>query len=120
MGKGPARRSRHDAESIREQALAWGLPADAFQAADEDDSDELDDAFEVLHENRDALLVFLACETQWQRDIPAMANREIWRGLPYGAVQAVIAMRGLNRHQCAIFDDVQAMERAALPILNAA
>lgn len=72
----------------------------------------------MLHENRDALLVFLAAETQWRREIPAMSAKEIWRGLRYTEVQAIITMSGLVKRQRVIFEGIIDMERAALPILN--
>lgn len=96
------------------------MPEDAFQEQepDEDEGQGAEDGFEVLHENRDALLVFLAAETQWRREIPAMADKEIWRGLRYTEVQAIIAMSGLAKQQRTIFEGIVDMERAALPILN--
>lgn len=71
-----------------------------------------------MHENRDALLVFLAAETQWRREKPAMADKEIWRGLRYTEIQSIITMTGLAKRQRLIFEGIVDMEQAALPILN--
>ena len=71
-----------------------------------------------MHDNRDTLFVFLAADTQWRREIPAMADKEIWRGLRYGEVETIIRLMGLWRHKQDIFAGIVEMERAALPILN--
>lgn len=47
-----------------------------------------------------------------------MSGVEIWRGLRYTEVQAIIVMQGLAKRQTEIFAGIIDMERAALPILN--
>lgn len=77
--------------------------------------------FEVIHENRDTLMVFITVETQWRREIPAMSDKEIWRGLRYEAVEAAIHLMGFKKkRRKAIFAEIVEMERAALPILRRA
>lgn len=65
--------------------------------------------------------VFLACQTQWRKEIPAMADRMLWHGLDYPAVATVISLQGHRGKQArAVFEAVQTMEAAALPVLNKA
>jgi hypothetical protein len=94
---------------------AFGLPPDALDALPPD----ADDDCEVWPENWDALLVFLACQTQWVREIPAMASKILWSGLSYHGVAVVIKMHGYRGKKAReLFSDVQIMERAALAVLN--
>jgi hypothetical protein len=95
-----------------------GLPEDAFQSQDDDQAEPEDDDLIILPENTDTLRVWLSVDTQWRRELPAMATREIWRGLRYTEVQATITMMGLGKRQGRIFEGIIDMERAALPILN--
>jgi len=75
-------------------------------------SDE--DLIRVAAVNRESVDAFLACETQW-RTAGTMA-RIWWIGLDYVACDVV-----LRRRRCSdqVFDDLQAMEAAALETLNA-
>lgn len=94
------------------------MPEDAFQAPENDPTEAEDDALVILPENTDTIRVWLAVDTQWRRELPAMASREIWRGLRYTEVRATILMMGLDKRQQRIFEGIIDMERAALPILN--
>lgn len=94
------------------------MPEDAFQDQEADQAEAGEDDLLILPENTDTLRVWLAVDTQWRRELPAMSPREIWRGLRYGEVQATITMLGLTAKQKAIFEGLIDMERAALPILN--
>jgi len=48
-----------------------------------------------------------------------MATQMLWHGLDYTAAAVVIKLYGhTGKKAQAIFDDLQVMERAALPILN--
>ncbi len=68
---------------------------------------------EVWSVNGAALATFLDLSTQW-RAVGGIGPI-IWLGLDYLAVDLVIRRRGLDD---GVFDDLQVMERAALPILN--
>lgn len=69
----------------------------------------------ILPENWPSLRVFLACNNKWKVD--SMNGRV--RGLDFA--QAEVAMRAYRIRLAdreAVFDDLLAMERAALPLLN--
>lgn len=72
----------------------------------------------MLAENRETLLVFLALQTQWRKEIPAMSGQLIWHGLRYAEAEVVIRMMGLVKRQKEIFEGLRTMEAAALPLLN--
>lgn len=63
-------------------------------------------------------MVFLALQTQWRREIPAMSGQMVWHGLRYGEAEVVIRMMGFRKQQQAIFEELRIMEAAALPLLN--
>lgn len=96
----------------------------AFGAPEEVVSDTLESqvedegACEVWEENWDTLMVFLALQTQWRREIPAMSGQMIWHGLRYTEAEVVIRMMGHQKQQKDIFDGLRVMESTALPILN--
>lgn len=96
----------------------------AFGAPEEIVSDTLESqvedegACEVWEENWNTLMVFLAMQTQWRREIPAMSGQMIWHGLDYPAMESTIRMMGHWKKATEIFDGLRVMESAALPILN--
>lgn len=99
---------------MAEDLAAFGLPPDAF-----DEAVESEDAnCEVWEENWDTLMVFLALQTQWRREIPAMSGQMIWHGLNYPAAESTLRMMGLWKKAAEIFEGLRIMESAALPILN--
>lgn len=63
-------------------------------------------------------MVFLALQTQWRREVPAMSGQMLWHGLRYGEAEVVIRMMGYRKQRKAIFEGLRMMELAALPILN--
>lgn len=70
-------------------------------------------------ENWDAVRVFLACQTQWRKEFAGMEALLIWHGFDYPGISIVIGMHGHRGQKAqAIFNDLQVMEQAALPILN--
>lgn len=71
------------------------------------------DRIDVWAPNWSAFNLFLACETQW-RAVGTM-GRPIWIGLDYAAVEIVQRRRQLEDVD---WRDLQAMEGAALAILN--
>lgn len=84
-----------------------------FGAPDEilDAIETHDDDFEVWEENLETVGLFLRLQTQW------VANMGGVVGLNYQSVQILFKMYGIaNEKQT--FEDLQAMEFAALPILN--
>lgn len=74
-----------------------------------------DDVIPIAACNWPSLTAWLACETQW-RTAGHMAAIT-WIGLDYTAVDIVLRRRGFAAH---VFEDLQAMEEAALEVLNAA
>lgn len=79
------------------------------------DSAEADGAFQVWRENEDALIAWLAVETQW-RIVSTMAGL-IWLGLDYSAVDIVLRrLKSPDR----VFANLQDMELAALEAFNEA
>ena len=80
---------------------------------------EADPDFQVEEENWQSLIVFLSCQTQWNRDFAGMDATLVWKGLNYPSVETVIRMEGHKGEKAKeIFRDIQVMEAAALPILN--
>lgn len=70
-------------------------------------------------ENWDTLLVFMACQTQWRKEFAGMGGELIYHGLDYPGLSIVIRMQGYRgRAAQDIFEGLQIMESAALPILN--
>lgn len=61
--------------------------------------------------------MFLALKTQWRKEI-TMSGHVFWHGLIYSEVKTVIGLMGFDKSIKAIFQDIQLMESAALPILN--
>lgn len=68
--------------------------------------------FEVMEENWPAVQAFLRVSTQWR--VGGMGG--IF-GLDYAAVEAALRMLGCDNPR-EIFDSIQVMEYAALPVLN--
>lgn len=68
--------------------------------------------FEVFEENWPAVEIFLRLATQWR--LGAMGGVF---GLDYAAVEAVLRMLRTDNPR-EIFDSIQVMEYAALPVLN--
>ncbi len=73
----------------------------------------------MFEENWDTVQVFIACHTQWRREVPGMGSDWVWYGLRYPDCECVIRNYGYKGAKAKeIFLGLQAMERAALPILN--
>ncbi len=96
---------------------AFGAPEEVIHDAMESQAED-DGQCEVWEENWDTLMVFLALQTQWRREIPAMSGQMIWHGLRYTEAEVVIRMMGHQKQQKDIFDGLRVMESTALPILN--
>lgn len=69
------------------------------------------EAFEVMLANADAITAWLACETQWR--LLSRPERNQWLGLDYPAVDTVLR-RLQFADPDAVFRDLQVMEGAAL------
>lgn len=64
-------------------------------------------------------MVFLACQTQWRKEMPGMGGTWVWHGFRYPDCECVIRNFGfIGAKAKEIFIGLQEMERAALPILN--
>jgi hypothetical protein len=96
---------------------AFGAPEEVIHDTLESQVED-DGQCEVWEENWDTLKVFLALQTQWRREIPAMSGQMIWHGLRYTEAEVVIRMMGHQKQQKDIFDGLRVMESTALPILN--
>lgn len=100
---------------MQDDLAAFGLPPDAFEEATADAENHC----EVWPENWDTVMVFIGLQTQWRKEIVPMAGNLIWHGLNYPAVESVIRLRGYTGKKAQdIFDGLQVMESAALPLLN--
>lgn len=97
-------------QDIADQFARLGVPVptDAIQ---EDDGE----MFEVWPSNWDALLAFLAVETQWR--VAAGVGVTSWLGLDYAAVDVAFRRLGIGDDE---FAAVQMMERAALDVFSRA
>lgn len=87
-------------EAVREQAAA----------ADREES------FAVWRCNWKTMTAFLMLETQWRT--AATMTRLLWLGIDYSAAAALFAGKSRKKFH-RLIDDLQVMEFAALPILNA-
>jgi len=96
---------------------AFGAPEEVIHDTLESQVED-DGQCQVWEENWDTLMVFLALQTQWRREIPAMSGQMIWHGLRYTEAEVVIRMMGHQKQQKDIFDGLRVMESTALPILN--
>ncbi len=89
------------------------------ESIDVEVAQELDrDTCEVHSDNETAALAFLALRTQW-RLVPGLAGAA-FLGLDYAAIPPVLELLQVPRKQrAALFGELQMMEQAALPELNA-
>jgi hypothetical protein len=76
-----------------------------------------DEHFEVWPENWKTVLLFLAIETQWRKEI-TMTGHLVWHGIRYGEAESAMRMMGYRKDQQVLFKGLMDMERAALPLLN--
>lgn len=72
--------------------------------------------FAIWQDNVAALEVFLACRSQWR--ILAGFDRAVYLGLDYAALEVVMRLLKVP-DPAAMFNDIQAMEQAALAVFNA-
>lgn len=85
---------------------AFGAPVDMIQSIDTSKDD-----FLIWEENMDALVMFMKLQTQWN----VIDGGFI--GLNYQSVQFLFTI-GAVANQAEMMDDLQAMEMAALQVLN--
>jgi hypothetical protein len=73
--------------------------------------------YELFPENVTTVRVFTALSSQWQMLVGIGAV--VYQGLDYQKVKATLELMGIDRAEWAdIFDGLQVMEAAALPVLN--
>ncbi len=72
-----------------------------------------DGVFAVWPENRKAVETFIAIATQWRWD----GMTGVFFGFDYPGMEAALRMLGVKNHR-RMFEDLRAMERAALEVLN--
>lgn len=85
---------------------AFGAPVEMIQSIDTSKDD-----FEVWEENMDVMVMFLKLQTQWN------VTQGGFIGLNYQSVQFLFTI-GAVANQAEMMDDLQAMEMAALQVLN--
>jgi len=85
---------------------AFGAPVEMIQSIDTSKDD-----FEVWEDNMDAMVMFLKLQTQW------VVIEGGFIGLNYQSVQFLFTI-GAVANQAEMMDDLQAMEMAALQVLN--
>lgn len=74
---------------------------------------------EVWPEHRQALELYLACESQWQPILGGMGGL-VWRGAQWvNVAQAMRFMRVPAQDQPALWEQYRVMEREAMTILQA-
>lgn len=61
-------------------------------------------------------MLLQACETQWR--VASGFGGVLWIGLDYTAVQIVMRHKVAPADRRGMFEDLQAMEAHALPVLN--
>jgi Phage related hypothetical protein (DUF1799) len=98
------------------QLRALGAPASVIEGAESDTAPATDDCL-VWEENWLAVSVFVGLRTQWRLHVGM--GGAIYQGLDYMAVEAALRLQRVPRRDWpALFDDLQVMEAAALPLLN--
>lgn len=69
--------------------------------------------------NEETVMLFLSLHTQWYRQWRDALHVNAWLGLRYSAVRGALReLRVSRKRRAVIFGGIQAMEMAALPILN--
>lgn len=86
-----------------------GVSEDEIRAALDDEEDK---DFGIWPENVATLQTFMSLKTQWR--VGPLGG---FLGLDYPGVQAALALRRVKKPG-QVFEDLQAMERAALEVLN--
>lgn len=95
---------------------ALGVDQEAIEA--EVEQELARDTCEIHPDNETAALAFLALRTQW-RVVPGFGG-VAFQGLEYAAIPPVLELLQVPRKQrAALFGELQMMEQAALPVLNA-
>lgn len=70
-------------------------------------------------ENWDTWRVWLGCQTQWIHSYQGMEGKHRYEGLNYAGVDVVIRRYGYRGEKAGeIFEGLQWMEAAALPLMN--
>lgn len=95
-------------DDTADDLAAFGAPAEMIAAASPDPEAQL---FGVWEENADTMVMFLRLQTQWH----VIAGGFI--GLNYQSAEFLIKIHGVA-DAAAMMDDLQAMEIAALQVMN--
>lgn len=83
-------------------------------------ADDEPEGFEILPDNWDSALAFLACETQWRQEFllvgtgQGFISQREWLGFDYPGVDVVLRRRLPEDRSDQVFADLQVMETAAL------
>lgn len=106
-------------DQARQDAEALGVPPENLPDADDEESD---DVFEVWDVNMPSMALFLGCETQWRVVARGMAGFLYYIGIDYAAAAVLIEARPKRekkRHPAwRLLDDLRDMEIEARAIMN--
>lgn len=102
-------------DSLRDDALAFGIDPDSLPEPAMRESDELS----IFPENWDTVNVFLALSNAWVLHIPAMGGPPRWRGLPRTEIESTLRLMDLWPKRADLLPRLLIMESAALKALNA-
>lgn len=94
-------------DDTADDLAAFGATLDQLMSLPQVDTD-----FEVWEENADAVMMFLKLQTQWN-----VSSTGVFLGLSYPSVEACFRIYAVA-DQSAMMSDLQAMELAALQVLN--
>lgn len=95
-------------DSSADDLAAFGAPAEMIDAVKGDAADQL---FGVWSENAGVVMMFMRLQTQWN------VVNGAFLGLHYPSAEFLIKIHGVE-DASAMMDDLQAMELAALQVLN--
>lgn len=95
-------------DNSADDLAAFGAPAEMIEAVKGDDQDKL---FGVWNENAGVVMMFMRLQTQWN------VVNGAFLGLHYPSAEFLIKIHGVE-DASAMMDDLQAMELAALQVLN--
>lgn len=105
-------------EQVVEALRAAGAPPEITASASKP-GDTDGDHFEVWPENWDSLSVFLALGSVWSWVTPGVGD-PLRVGIPATEIKATFWFTGIKkRERQRIFQDIRAMERAALDVFSA-
>ena len=95
-----------------------GAPEEVIEATLKRETESEGPDFELWPENLSIWHCWTGLSTQWRMGFIGMEGRVIYHGLDYQAAEIVIRRYGYQDEADEVFQGLQTMEAAALPILN--